>query len=396
VNAVRPDRSLYLALRPLEVASYLRAHGWREVKVYPGKGAAWTNERNGETFEILLPYNPELGDFVLRLSEALDTLALAEQRPASAVWEDLTASGADLVRAAAQRPDAADGTLPLEEGVRLIDNARDLMLAGACAADSPRPVYPAARPRRVTEYLGRLRLGQTRRGSYVVSILVPVPQALRADLFGEIEEPFERQATATLARALVAVQEAAERAATTGRFDAFEAAVPRGVSANLCQALTGMAGLENRVTALQFDFSWSPTRPAAESLPRRVRVTADALPLIGEAGRLLRETSPREDVILRGTVVRLDRRERADGGWITVLSYVDERLRPVRVELEEAEYNLAIQAHQDRAPVRCVGDLTHEGRGLILRNPRRFSLEPLDPVLELDGTGAPHSPQDRV
>ena len=59
-----------------------------------------------------------------------------------------------------QRRDAADGTLPLEAGVGLVDNVRDLLLAGACAAVRPRPYYATRKPNQALEYVSRLRLGR--------------------------------------------------------------------------------------------------------------------------------------------------------------------------------------------------------------------------------------------
>jgi len=376
------NRSALEALRPLEMAAYLRSHGWREAQVVPGKGSIWSTGANGNTFEILLPLNHNLADYLTRLHQALETLALAEGRPPTQVWEDLTTSGADIVRAAVQRPDAEDGTLPLGAGVGLVDSTRDLMLAAACAAVRPRPYYATRKPNQALEYVSRLRLGQTGRGSYVVTILSRVPQGMQpaggTELFGQVEEPFDRRATATLARALEAVQGAAERTAATGRLDAFQAAIAAGVSANLCQALVGMAGEGDAVQGLQFDFSWSPIRPVLEPLPRRVRVLADALPIIREAGRILQETSPQEEFVLRGMVVRLDRPKGAEVGTVGIVAYIDGRPRRVNVELRGAEYDQAIRAHQERLPVVCTGELVREGRGLVLRNPRDFGVEAVE------------------
>jgi hypothetical protein len=361
------DHSALEALRPLEMAAYLRAHGWREAQVVPGKGSVWSTGANGDTFEILLPLNPALADYLTRLRQAVETLALAEGRSAAVVWADLTTSGTDIVRVSVQRLDAEDGTLPLEAGVEVVDNARNLMLAAACATVRPRPYYATRKPNQALEYVSHLRLGQTGRGSYVVTILSRVPQGLQnaggTDLFGQLEEPFDRRATATLARALEAVQ---------------GAAIAAGVSANLCQALVGMAGEGDAVQGLQFDFSWSALRPAPEALPRRVRVLADALPIIREAGRILQETSPQEEFVLRGMVVRLERPEGAAVGTVGIVAYIDGRPRRVNVELRGPDYDLAIRAHQEGQPVVCTGELVREGRALVLRNPRDFGLETVE------------------
>ncbi len=113
---------------------------------------------------------------------------------------------------------------------------------------------------------------------------------------------------------------------------------------------------------MRFDFSWSPARPQLEPLPRSVHLPADALPIIAEAGRILRETSPQEEFVLRGMGVRLDRPEGATAGRIAVLGVVEGQPRRVFVDLGEADYHVALQAHQERQPISCTGEWVRDGR----------------------------------
>jgi len=48
----------------------------------------------------------------------------------------------------------------------------------------------------------------------------------------------------------------------------------------------------------------------------------------------------------------------------------------VRVELEEKDYNSAIQAHKENILVFCEGKLVREGRSFLLKHPKNFTLEP--------------------
>src|SRR5262249_40239707 len=136
----------------------------------------------------------------------------------------------------------ADASVPLDEGATFIQKAKDMMLAAACAAVNPRVYYPSRKPAQAMDYIRRARLGQTEPGSFIVTILSPVPPSL-ADPSGHfiaLEEPYERQVTRVLAGALDSVRRAAEDAASTGQVNGFIQAVPSGVSANLCDALAGM------------------------------------------------------------------------------------------------------------------------------------------------------------
>jgi hypothetical protein len=81
---------LLLGLQPLEVARYLKLTGWQEAERLGEKAAIWklTDRPNGE-FEILLPLQPEIPGFPLRIYEVIQTLELAENRSTYQILGDL-------------------------------------------------------------------------------------------------------------------------------------------------------------------------------------------------------------------------------------------------------------------------------------------------------------------
>ena len=57
----------------------------------------------------------------------------------------------------------------------MIEGGRSLLLAAACSVHSPQPFYPRQAFREAVEFLDTCRLGQTERGSFVATIVTPVP-----------------------------------------------------------------------------------------------------------------------------------------------------------------------------------------------------------------------------
>jgi hypothetical protein len=94
------------------------------------------------------------------------------------------------------------------------------------------------------------------------------------------------------------------------------------------------------------------------------------LPVIEEAGRLLREISPREEFELEGIVVRLDRQPAEQVGQVTVLGFIEGRPYHIRVELGTEDYTRAVLSHDQRRPIFAIGDLVKEGRSYVLQHPR--------------------------
>lgn len=366
------------ALKPLELATYLRAKGWRQEADLYGKGSLWVwRSPEGRDFDVALPAKRELGDYPLRISELVQTLAEAEGRSQLDVLRDVETAAADVIRVRASSREADAGSLPLERGVAFIERCRDLMLAAACTTLDKRACFARRKPQQAMDYLTNVRIGQTERGSFVLTMLSPVPPALTppdgALGLAESPEPYERQVVRILMDSLAALGEAAREAAAYGGMQPFQEAVGRGVSANLCEAVIGLSAV-NAEEGLDVNVSWSPSRPVGSGALARIQLGGDSIPIIREAARQFRETAPVEDLVIEGVVTRLDRGADATEGDVTIVANVEEHLRRVAVRLSGDTYSQAVKAHDNRQTVKCTGDLVKEGRGYRLTNPRRFEV----------------------
>lgn len=364
------------AIRPVDAALYLRGRGWMAPYAPAARAVTWHATLDGEDYEVLLPLDIELGDYALRMGDLLATLAAFENRSQLEVYRDLLTITSDVIRIRIADPELEDGTLPIEEHAQIAQKARDLVLAAACASYEARPVWHKRKPGQAMEHVRRVRIGQSERGSYVVTVLsrvTPLLHGQKGELF-ETESPFERRVTETLAQSLVALERAAEQAALTQEMTAFDQAVPLGVNANLCDAVVGLWGGDEVQRNLDFSFSWSPTRPAAANAVRRVSISSDRIPVIREAGRQMRDRAPLPEFDLAGPVVKLERAENAPTGKVTIVGIVDDRQAKVVVQISEPDYPIAVQAHGEGRTLRMSGTLVKEGRGYLLRHPTDIAI----------------------
>jgi hypothetical protein len=152
---------------------------------------------------------------LLRINALLSILASAEDRSQLEIFRDLVQTATEVVRFRLAADEARGGEVPINYGVRLLQPARDSMLAAAGAAVDPRPVYHTRKPALAVNYLPRLKLGQTGAGSYFVTLLSKVPPALHPPANGELfampEEPFSRPVVIGLNSALSATTDSAEQ-----------------------------------------------------------------------------------------------------------------------------------------------------------------------------------------
>lgn len=374
----REPLSTYLDPKMIEV--YLLAHGW-EVKIRNQMYSTWLGPSELGRTHLFLPFSKEPADYEDRLYEVVSQLAAIERREPEIVTTNLRYAGADLVRIRLVSPRVGPGELPLEDGRSLFEGAWDMMWAAACAAVQPRANFGPRAPGGATDYLDGVRLGQTERGSYVVTVISdvtpPDQQSLVPDESAHLEIPFERQVTTRLVDALNATHRAAKNviAEQSDVGETFEGVVEEGVSANLCAAITKMA-TEKAAANVHIAVDWaSSRRPTTEHRPS-VTFEPSTLPVLEEAVNVLRQFGPFENEVIEGFVIRLNRGKEEEAiGSIVIEGLVQGTIRRVHVELPDEQYHLAITAHEERRPVRVRGTLAKRGRNWILSDLGQLRLE---------------------
>jgi hypothetical protein len=374
-TSVRDTEALQ-SLRPLELVQYLRANGWQQERQIPDKASYWLGKGStGEELEILLPMRTDYADYAARMAEVLHTLEVAEERPQLEILQDLSTINADVVRIRTHMDESEASGIQLDEGVQLHQRARDLWIAAACSARHPKPAFANRKPDVVMDSVRKVRFGVSEAGSYVLTIISPVPPALHVNerTLPAISEPFERKTALTLANAMGAIRAAARRSAETGNVEPFWNAVQQGVSANLCEALVGLNESGGN-SGVETSFTWAMSRQAPESTPRRIMLSADVISYCGEAAKILRATSAIDDVEVQGEVTGLERTYEASDGTITVSGVVDGKPRRILLWLSHSDYELANRANAEKRTIYCVGKLEKEGASWVLRNPRDFSI----------------------
>jgi hypothetical protein len=234
-------------------------------------------------------------------------------------------------------------------------------------------------PRQATDYLDQVKLGRTERGSYVVTVISdvkpPEQQNLLPDEAAFLDIPFERHVTTRLATALAAAHDAANSVLSEGGdLSAFDQAVEAGVSANLCAAIA-MMGTERAAATIQVSVGWASSRPPITDTPAKVAFEASALPVMKDAVTHLRKLGPFENEIVKGFVSRLTRGNEDEIGTIVIEGEAHGAQRSIHVELPDAQYGMAVDAHRNRRPVRITGTLFKGGRSWILSDPGQLAFE---------------------
>jgi len=355
------------ALSPAHVGGYLRARGWVDRGPYGAFGRLFQRQINDRLLEVVLPTRSSIADFDRRMGELLTDLSDAEDRGPDSVLFDLTLAPFDVIRVRSK--DADDyGSVRFVEGVQLHEEARNALVAAARAAtaDVPRKAWKGRRPEAVNEYIDHVRLGQTERSSFSLTILSPYSfdpaDQPQGGLFSQ--EAFGRRVARQFAKALSAI-EAALAEGVTSPIPAFEKTVAAGVSADLCQSLAKLA--DNDVGA-EVSISWSPAKPVSE--PVRLALTRQDAAVLNEVAREFARQELELGARLEGIITQIREDPKTFDGSATIEALVEGRLR--RVHITGFLHNvreLLIDAFRNRKRIEVEGELTVEGYRFRLANP---------------------------
>jgi len=366
------DKPALEAVSPAALRAYLVYEGWKEFEPFGEFSEVYTRSDGEPASELVIPASTAIGDYASAVGEALHFLAAFENRDELAIYSDLVRADRDVIRVRA--PDADnDGSISIDPGVELVSQARDMLASAACAALEPRSAYHLAKVQKAQDYMRRVRLGQTEEGSFVVTLLAPIPPILADSLQTSVwphleQEPFERRVTRMLTQSLHAARDAIVESNRGEGLKPFVGAVSRGVSANLCEAL---ASIIKRSDGADVSVTWARTRPTPVPRDRIVFGRADG-EVLTEAARQLRLREPRRDERVLGYVTDLHRAE--DERRVTIKAIIDGRPRSLGIFLSEADYEIAVRANGRQAAVTLVGDLELDGQRWKLTDPREIRL----------------------
>ncbi|MET9221312.1 hypothetical protein ABZX65_21400 [Streptomyces sp. NPDC003300] len=367
-----------LEFGPEQVRSYLKVTGWTPVS---GGDLAELWSLPGPAEEVvLIPMKPGAPDFPKRSRILLRDLSRIETRHESAVHDAIATVYHDVTDLRASHPSMADGSIPLEAGYEMFISAKRLRVASA-AATIRRQGHFRNFPARARDQAREVRLGQTRRGSYIVPIIsqarssedVYAPGQEQIDI--QVEETlFDRRVTATMSRALGVLEEmaSAEREPTTSEISD---SVGEGVSYELCQALSKVVSTES-VDALDVTFNWSRVAAPPPGSSPHVEFNHAAIEVVNRVSDHLKTRLYTREHIVYGIVTNLSREPDDETGRVGVKTVIHRRARSVWIDLPDVSYHEAVRCHDAGIPVRVRGVLSSPPGGQATMQVTDFGPDP--------------------
>ena len=367
---------------PTDLVTYLRTQGWSASTPGPG-GTLWLKGEH----RIGVPHDPDEA----LVGAVLGRLARTEGRDLKSTSDAVRHVRFDVTHLRAVNDYRIVDKIPLETATKLISSARAMLRATATTARWERAQIGGSYSRLGDEVIREAFMGHTERGSFIIPVLVPVPepeQPPQPTLYDNDEpvlhnaapEPFERRVVRTFAQSMQAVHDLVVEPGQVPTADHLHELVYRGVSREFCSALATVLD-ESAIGEFHTTIDWAPVVPAPDTMPREVSISAEAADLVHFVTERLRQERIPSRQVFSGTIVQFRHENRDDPfGEIAVSTMRRGRPSEVRVRLPLETYREAWEWHNAGRAVLVEGVIRRSpGKPGIVDNPTRF--QPLDELM---------------
>jgi hypothetical protein len=350
----------------------------------PDRNERWLAGRES----LLIPTDPETVDYRELLQEALEA---ATKRFAVASSDNelralLALSALDDVIKFSKESELAEGEIDWMSGESMVESLRVSLLSSAKATVEKKSYFGHKFANFASRYLSTVRMGQTERGSFIVtahsraSTQIPTSNSAKFREQSAIEGAVitAGEISATLTRALSTARDAIDESHTSGGLDVFRDAVSDGVSKDLMAALK--LATESRgytITSIaRADDAGSLQRPSIVTFEQR------DFAVIERAETFLAAAAPKEKVVVTGWVKVLSRPKQGTAGVVSVVVLSGSKASQIKVRLSEDQFAIASDAIKQERLIQVRGTQERDGSAYWIYDPAISTTEPQPPTAE--------------
>lgn len=346
------------------ITALLRRLAWAPTSKALGRYEVWS-PNDSETEEVIVPINPENGDYRQLLERARNYLLHRYGSEAERIEALLViTAAADLDATQWKKETTVDaGLIPWGEGEAIYEAARESLVAAARAVRSKRSVQGKSSAFLAKRFMEQVFMGQTEVGSFVVTAHVPASTRFHVTQKSETASRIDaRKADVVSGRAIVdvfessisAVREALTEYKRAPRIETFDELVPEGVSFELVRALATLTRNGDAAVSIQ--------RGESTTTLKEIAFDSVEAPVLDRVAASFAKAPEPQKVKLTGEVSLLDNSTAAPVHLVRLDVMKGAKVRRVRVRLTPEQYDLAVSAHASRQWLTLSGSLEKDGR----------------------------------
>lgn len=351
------------------LVNYLKDTGW-SIQEHKNKQFQRFSQElsSGKSIVIILPKDNKSIDINHRISDAIETLALYEDKKPLDVINSIVEVHSDILNI--QLSKGTDITsIKFDDAINVIESIRRLILYSASSEQRPNTYF--ARPlSKAKQFMVDCKFGHTSRGSFGFTIESPV------DSRSALASPFSRRVIERIIKGLNDVQEAVFDEDTVVRNS------DEGLNANMCSALLQIMSCSRG--NVECSVKWSPEVEVSGNINQISNISLDpnAMEYLQYAYAKLLPRDDSKPVTIKGKVIMMKAEsiyeEEAESGepphTIILESEYNGRIIRIHMTLNASDYLNACESHMNEKFVEISGYLTKNGNKWILTSPHEFHI----------------------
>lgn len=353
---------------------YLASHGWVASREPGPAGRLWDHE----TANLSMAIPEVVHEDSLDWRSITARLAEVERVTIEQVVADLLSMSTDVANLRAANDLVITDTIPYEAGTAMLQGAWRMFRSCATTSMMPRAQIRSNYNNRADEIVRTARMAHTKRGSFIIPLLLPVSEPSEIDeglVDAAPPEPLERRVMRTFAEALTKVHELVVTPEREPRSEDTLHLISSGVSAEFATALNKVL-TEEAVAEFGVQFQWAPVAGPQPDTLSGVSIPAAAAPRVAAVAAKLRNVPTEQYIeILTGPIVAVAR-DALQGGTVTIDTMRKSRATHVSVRVtDDNQFDSALDWMKRRTTVAVEGRITRQNN--VLMSDRANGVAPL-------------------
>ncbi len=323
---------------------------------------------DGKQEELVVPITRDVFRLERDLDTIIKTLMSFYDKKEYQILDDFENSVKDQVKFRVKSEMTEDGYIPLVEGVQLLENTKEMLIASFLSVNNKKKNYIGSHPETVDEAIKNIKMGQTEEGSFIINIYLPNDyyENGQPSLLEEESDSFTRKALTIMEQASTELITKAETFEERNNdLSIFDDSYLLGVSSNFCSAISEISS--NGQNDVEIEIVLNNKINDKEDI-RRIEIKKEIIPIIDTIKEYYKKDLTTENCVLIGYVTKLHQEVDESKGDITLTCLIEEKVKKVKIELNETFYTIAQEAHRNKSYLRCVGTLKINGRITTLTN----------------------------
>lgn len=353
----------------LSFSRFLNKLGWKKANDLNEYYTVWHSPIiDGNQEELVVPITNEVFRLERDLNNIIKTLMTFYDKKEYQILDDFENSVKDQVKFRVKSEMTEDGYIPLVEGVRLLENTKEMLIASFLSISNKKKNYTGSHPENVNEAISNIKMGQTEEGSFIINIYLPNDyyEDGQPSLLEEESDSFTRKALTVMEQASTElISKAKTFEEQHNDLSVFDDSYLQGVSSNFCSAISEISS--NGKSDVEIEIILNDTIDAKENI-RKIEIKKEIIPIINNVKEYYKQDLTTENFVLIGHVTKLHQEVDDSEGDITLTCEIAGKLKKVKLDLNETFYTIAQEAHRNKSYLRCVGTLKINGKVTTLSN----------------------------